>query len=184
MLFVKDKKGFSTTDKKIRIFDVNGKPFYFFDRTRGKATKFNLPPGKYETENIINELPAPVKYRIKPMPKAERYRKLPEKFKFIGADNPNKCSVFLNKGIIVFDKEFVKQQIKPSLVFIGLHELGHFFYESEHKCDHFAAFQMLKLGYNPSQCTMSTNLTLNNSKSKDRKNYMLAISKGAKSLFF
>ena len=31
---------------------------------------------------------------------------------------------------------------------------------------------------------MSTNLTLNNSKSKDRKNYMLAISKGAKSLFF
>lgn len=183
-MIIDEKKGFSTTDKKIRIFDVNGKPFYFFDRTKGEKTCFNMPKGEFTTDNNLTELKNPVTYKIKKLPTIERRRKLPEHFKFIGTKNPNKCSVFLNKGIIIFDKEFIKKQIKPSLVFIGLHELGHFFYENESKCDHFATYQMLKLGYNPSQCTIATNTTLNGKHSKDRKNYIYSISKKAKSKIY
>jgi len=35
------------------------------------------------------------------------------------------------------------------------HELGHCFYQTESKCDLFAAYHLIKKGYNPSQLAMS-----------------------------
>jgi hypothetical protein len=48
------------------------------------------------------------------------------------------------------------------------HELGHYFYSDEKKCDLFAAIQMMKRGFNPSQCGIAIDSALS-AKSFDRK---------------
>jgi len=74
--------------------------------------------------------------------------------------NPNKCSIDVNSGTIIFDKDFFKQLNIVQLYFILSHELGHYFYYSEHKADAFARAVMLLLGFNPSQIIAAAGSTL------------------------
>lgn len=48
--------------------------------------------------------------------------------------------------------------------FIVLHEIGHFFYETEWKCDLFALRNYLKLGFNPSNAFLALKNILSHSK--------------------
>jgi hypothetical protein len=64
---------------------------------------------------------------------------------------------------------------------IMMHELGHCFYETEYKCDLFAASYLIKRGYNPSQLALSTFYSLGNTDSSfDRKCTMIETMKKTK----
>jgi hypothetical protein len=56
------------------------------------------------------------------------------------------------------------EQINKSIA----HEIGHYYYYSENKCDNFAKNKMLKMGFNPSQIAKSIHEALSN-KSLKRK---------------
>ena len=58
--------------------------------------------------------------------------------------------IFTEVGRIELGKKFY--QYTPQIrLFILLHELGHFFYKTEHKTDLFALYYYLLMGYNKSQ---------------------------------
>lgn len=140
-----------------------GKPFYVVNKQTPFA--FNLPKGVYECNLEVKKLDKPVVYSTPSLPSRERTVKLPKNFKVLLIDNPNKCSVVMELGLILLDKS-LKESPEPFIVYILFHELGHFFYKSEDKCDRFAEYQMLKRGYNPSQCKYANNITL---RCEDRK---------------
>ena len=54
-------------------------------------------------------------------------------------------------------------------MFILLHEVGHFFYTEEYKCDTFAAFHFLDMGFNPSQAFESLAGVLHEGKRNDER---------------
>lgn len=137
----------------IKIYDNKNRPFYIKERSVLPSGRvyFNLPTGKYITENTLEKLHRPIHYKLPPLPIQEWQKKIP-KITIKVEPNPHKCSVFYDTGIIILDPSFAKQT-KPSLLHILFHEIGHFLYKTEWKCDIFSSAQMLKRGYNPSQCT-------------------------------
>lgn len=161
---VDTKTGFSTTDKELLIYDKSMIPFYFISGIKN-LFRFNLPLGTYYTENKITQLDKPCYYSSPKVP--EKYFfdiNYPENFKIIYRDNPNKCSVDLEKATIIFDTSYKKE---PRFVrdFIKFHELGHFDYtgkgdQSERDCDLFAGNCMLKIGYNPTQIAAAQKYSL------------------------
>lgn len=161
---VKQASGFATSDKKIRIFDINRKPFYFFD-TKNSKTEFNLPKGIYLTENDLKGLPEKIRFKT-PVLKHERNIAIPKKIKFIWGENPNKASVILNKGIILVDNGF-KKFPRFVQVYLFYHEIGHYYFKSETGADSFARVKMLERGFNPSQVGMASRISLS-PKSKHR----------------
>lgn len=162
--------GFFTVDDNIKIFDVNGNLFYIFKKNKdNEKTKFNLPAGVFYTENNLIKLPKKIKYKKIELPKPQVLKKMPEKFKIIYSANPNKCTVFIDKGLIVFDN-FFKTVFPFVRYFILLHELGHYFYKTEKFCDLFAAKNMLERGYNPSQIYFASKFTLSKN-AEHRKKY-------------
>lgn len=158
---IKQKGGFCSPSSIVKIYDKKGNVFYSHENKRGGKIHFNLPAGTYKSEERIK----PYKFRVyktrKPY-KPERTFPLPEKFTFKYVENPNKCTIYLDRGLIIWDKDFFNSLLKPEKVFILFHEIGHYFYSTEKKCDVFAAYYMLKMGYNPSQIFKSQNITLSN----------------------
>jgi hypothetical protein len=160
-------KGFRCEDREVKIYDQHGKPFYFFTLPEiQRHVKFNLPKGKYFTQNTLSEV-NPVKYDLPKLPARERYSKV-EVFPITISENPNKCSINFTKKIIIIDPELTKL---PAFIlyYILEHERGHFYYETEKYADLFAAYQMLKNGFNPSQIAQANNITL--TYSPDRKKF-------------
>ena len=174
-MFIRCEKitGFKCADRVIIIRDSKGLPFYTFKNVSGKTVWFNLPKGLYETDNTLTRT-LPRKYHLPNLPKRERNYKLPERIKYVYAPNKNKCSIFFNaKPItVVMDNSF-KSKPKPFRVFIRLHEIAHFFYSTEWKCDLFACKMMAKLGYNPSQFGSANTFCLSegNQRATISKNY-------------
>ncbi len=133
----------------ILIYDYRGKEFYN-TRDLKKVRKFNLPEGTYYVASgNFKKLRRPVKF-----PKSKYYRKerdLGNKdYKITFALNPNKATIYHNKALIVFDTSFRHKPLYE-IIFILYHEIGHQYYYSEHKTDHYARNKMLEKGYNPSQ---------------------------------
>ena len=117
------------------------------------------------TENNIQKLDRPVEFKLPPLPKKNHNPKTLPDLKVFFGENPNKCSVFIEKGIILFDNSF-KEYPPFVLQFILYHEIGHFYYrgeglKSENNCDVFASHYMLKRGFNPSQIKIAQGITLN-----------------------
>lgn len=162
--------GFASTDETIIIFDKKNKPFYFKSNNKN-IIKFNLPKGKYYTDNYLIQLPQPIKYEGVRLPKFERKITLPAKFKIIITPNPRRCSIYIPQGIVKIDTNLLKMPY-PFIYYVLLHELGHYFYKPgntekdklicEKKCDEFANFFMLKSGYNPSQAFYTSFFILRN----------------------
>ena len=150
----------------VLVSDENGLPFYYMESFKGEPT-FNLPEGVYWSENDLIEI-KPLIYITPPVPKPEKRIKneLPE-YNITVQDNPNKASVNITTGDIFLDPKFASKQ-KPLLTYILFHELSHNLYYSEIKCDIYAASEMLKRGFNPSQCFYSSYFCLS-SKNTDRK---------------
>lgn len=132
----------------------DGLPFYVFDHA---GSTFTLPPGRYEVSG--GHLVGPMRTRKGHKTKARLRFPLPKKVQLVFAPNPNKCSISLPDGIIICDPSLRRF---PSfvLVFILFHEIGHYFYKSEEECDRFAAEEMHRRGYNPSQIDAATRFTL------------------------
>lgn len=164
--------GFKTTGD-VRIYDLEGKPFYFFN-SKGPV-HFNLPKGVYKIETSLTPCEFR-KYRLPNLPKYERTLPLPKKFTIRYGENPNTCSVFLREGYILADNSLKDLPI-PARTFIYFHELGHYFYVSEPKCDLFSARVMLERGFNPSQVAEAPRITLKSS--PDRVNYCLQYAKNS-----
>lgn len=150
-MIIERKTGFSGI-APITIYDKKGREFYSKKRSTNPDGRvyFNLPAGVYITNNALRKLRRPITYVCPPLPKIEYKRPLP-KLQVIVEPNPRKCTVFFETGIIKLDPEYANKPL-PNLLHILFHELGHFQYVTEWKCDVFSCFLMLKFGMNPSQC--------------------------------
>jgi hypothetical protein len=153
---IQHKTGFRSS-MPFLINDTNGILFYSSDFTdkikKGQTLNFNLPAGDYIYDGNFIKLDSPVKTANVILPPKERnfaYKRYEIQF----GNNPNKCTIFYNKGLILFDNQFLNKPlyIKYTIYF---HELGHHWYVTEDKADLFAAKKILELGFNPSQIQLA-----------------------------
>jgi hypothetical protein len=151
-LILETKTGFSSI-LPFKIYDNKGILFYSSDFvskiSKGERHSFNLPLGLYTVDGFLIKLPQPVKYKEIILPKPERQKEI-KKYKIVFGENPNKCTIFYDRGIILFDKVFLSRPLYERYN-IYFHELGHNFYKTEKFADLFAAKKMLEKGFNPSQ---------------------------------
>lgn len=131
----------------------DGSPFYVFDR----PGTFTLPAGSYKVEGgaMLGPMPARAGAKDLPRPKFPLPRKVVLKY----TDNPNKAQIDLRRGVVYLDNAF---RGAPDFVrtFVLLHEIGHYYYADEASCDAFAAQEMYKRGYNPSQILAASRMSL------------------------
>jgi hypothetical protein len=156
-LRVNKKTGFYCQDENILIFDDKGQIFYERKSDR-KNNAFNLPKGNYRTANTLKKLSKPVSYSFPTLPQPERNGILPKKVILRKGDNPNKCSIVRDdrrRIAVIFADHAIFNLPRREKEVIMYHELGHCFYQTESKCDLFAAYHLIKKGYNPSQLAMS-----------------------------
>lgn len=127
------------------IFDKRG----LFYKKKG-AAYFNLPPGQYFT-NQFPTIAAPIKYKLPSLPMREKL--------FNTSDNA-KVHFYTGKGplgmvSVAHDEIYLNTELlnktTPQIMCVLFHELGHYLYKTEYKCDLYAINKMLKIGYNPSQ---------------------------------
>lgn len=145
----------------LRIF-CNGALFYMLP-FGSRARKFNLPAGLYSSNLPLTKC-NPIKYDLPTLPKPNKISPQ-RKFKHFFETNPNKCTVDISTGKIVWDKDFYNSLSRSEIAFIKMHEKGHYYYrgegqQSEINCDIFAARQMLIRGFNPSQIAIAHNNSL------------------------
>lgn len=156
-----------TTSKKVGFRPVQGgrvkiylegekTPFYDYE----PSGSFNLPKGVFFTDSKLVET-NPNKYEFQ-LPKRERNLKIPNDVKITFGNIPEKCVIYKGQNRIEFDSKLFNSLSKSERLFILFHEIGHYRYKTEHYCDLYAAAQMLKLGYNPSQIARLPFSTLNN----------------------
>lgn len=129
---------------------------YYFRHLDGRTPriKLNIPDvGVYESNHpfeVIKKVPIeiPKKDIVLPPAERDRWHTYPE---YVTNNNltgtPARC--YSEVGIIEFSPEYYNFP-KPIREFIRLHEIGHFFYETEEKCDLYALVNYLRLGYNRS----------------------------------
>lgn len=161
-LTLNSKSGFLSNDKEIKIFDENGKEFYFFS-PKTFPFHFNLPKGKYFTENKLFSV-KPKSYDIR-LPKPEKKGFDTKGFKIKFVDGLGLGWTDIKSKIIGLHKIFLSEKVyKPCLFFVYAHELGHNYFFDETKCDLFAKNLMLQWGFNKSQIIKAKNLTLKNKK--------------------
>lgn len=170
---ITEKSGFHTTDKFLRIYDGQGRLFYFFDMKPGRHDlHFNLPPGVYTTNNNVRR-GSVRKYKLPSLPKKERSYTPPRELKISYANNPNKATIDVTRGTVVLDYS-IQNLSRPQKVYILYHEKGHHFYATEHYCDLYAMRQMLRDGFNPSQIARSIAGALGNTHlSNERKDFIV-----------
>lgn len=156
------KTGFAITDiyKPVVIRDHRGILFYTTEPLLPKVKQFNLPPGTYFVDSgYFTPLPNPVKYDKIVLPPSQRLLPKPTNFRVEFAPNPNKCTIYWNKNLIVFDKRF-KEKPLYEIFFILFHEEGHHKYKTEKYADIYAINRMLEYGFNPLQSGSAPLFTL------------------------
>lgn len=170
-LILEQKTGFQSS---LPFTIVDSKGVLFYDDTfvnkisQGEVLKFNLPAGVYKYNGSFIKLDEPVKTKNIVLPPKERHiNNSPKKYRIEFGDNPNKCTIFYDLGLILFDNQFLNAPlyIKYGIYF---HELGHHWYKTEWKADLYATKKMLEYGFNPSQIGRVGLMTLSNN-SFDRK---------------
>lgn len=156
-LILEKKTGFTTT-LPFEIFDSNGVLFYssdFVDKIKnGERLDFNMPVGDYKYNGSFQKLDNPVPVKQISLPVKERNIPM-RRYKIEFGDNPNKCTIFYAKALILFDRSFRK---KPMYIKYAIyyHELGHHWYRTESKADLYATKKLLDLGFNPSQIGLAS----------------------------
>ena len=147
------KTGFVVNDpfKPIVIRDFRGILFYSTEPFLPRVKEFNLPSGVYFVDSgYFSPKNFPVKYKYIKLPVAERLLPKPSGFDVRFGNNPNKCTIFWDKGYILFDESFREKPLNQ-LYFILFHEFGHSIFKTEKYADLYAANCMLGKGFNPSQ---------------------------------
>ena len=168
ILELNNKTGFKSRDRIINIFSLDNSPFYI-KKNEESEIHFNLPSGKYKTNNNIIESKLK-NYTLKALPRPNRNIPLPKlsDIKIIYTNNENKCSIDVDNHEIFMDYSLAILPT-PIVDFVKAHELGHYFYfgkgeQSEKDCDNFAYNALIGIGYNPSQVTYAANEILSNKK--------------------
>jgi hypothetical protein len=163
------KTGFlNPSGHTVIILDKRGKIFYSTLWLKKPVKRFNLPEGTYILqEGEILKRNRPVKYKLKKLPKPERFINI-KTFKILFGDNINKCTINYKNKTITFDRSFLNAPLYV-VFFIYWHEMGHLLYATEHKADSYAVNRMLINGYNPSQIGLAPFESLS-SKQFERKN--------------
>jgi len=174
-LILEEKTGFMTS-LPFEIFDNKGIRFYdstFTDHiANGETLRFNLPLGIYRYNGSFIKLSSPIPINSVSLPPRERNIANGKIYKIIFGDNPHKCTIFYEPGIILFDSQFLNAPlyIKYGIYF---HELGHHFYKTEKYADLYAAKKMLEYGFNPSQVGRVSLEALSKPESMERKVTMI-----------
>lgn len=154
----------------VKIY-CNGK--LYAEKPATKNFKFNLP---YENTYIFDGPRLEIK-NITPLQKVIKTIELPtpDRNKEFGVkeilynnESTSPARIFTNEQIICVNKKFFDYPIEVRM-FILLHEVGHFFYTEEWKCDTFAAFHFLDMGFNPSQAFESLAGVLHQGKRNDER---------------
>lgn len=137
----------------------NGVLYYQNRFEAGRVFKINLPfAASYQFTGdgweFLKTTPIQKTVRNIVLPPPER-----DKIQFIKdvrIDNLSKspARIYTDKHTIVLNPKFYNYSVEVRL-FILLHELGHFYYKTEWKCDTYAAYHFLKFGCNPSEAFMS-----------------------------
>jgi hypothetical protein len=150
-------KGFRPlTRGPVTVYDLAGRVFYSFP-VKGS---FNLPPGHYLLpDNLLLRTVAPVAYNLPKLPRKERDIS-PKEINVEFGNVPERAVVNVHTGHVVIDTAFFASLPEYTRKFIALHEVGHTLYNSEWKCDVYAARKMLRMGYNPSQVAKAVINTL------------------------
>lgn len=147
-----------TSEKNILVKMLNGRVVYKHPNEKGRAVVFNLPEGMtVTTSNNLTRVKR-TKYVLptweqffKQFPRQHKYD-TSKGFQIVKAVNPNKASIYLNEHKCVVDREKALQMTYASLCFVLFHERGHYYYRDEDLADLFAAFAMLKMGFNMYDC--------------------------------
>ncbi len=152
ILKLTEKTGFINKDFSTPIVIRDQRGLRFYDTNGLNAPEFfNLPPGKFNIDSgSFQPLAKPVKYNLVPLPWPQRNRPKPFNYKVVFGNNPNKCSILWDRGIIFYDNSFKKKPL-PICDFVLFHEYSHACYETEKYADLMAGNYMLRMGYNPSQ---------------------------------
>lgn len=167
---LKEITGFCSNSPVVLI-TRGGKTFYYIENEELKRITFNLPAGVYEVIGCeIVRLKRPIRYETPKLPIPEKKIKIPETFDVQIGTNPNKASTNVHEGWMKVDPSIIERDICQGLFVMG-HELGHCYYFTEWKCDVFSASEMLKRGYNPSQCYYANSLCLSD-KQEQRKDIL------------
>ena len=173
--FTIDKKtGFVITALPVIIYDDKGKIFYDTNNVNKKVRAFNMPIGDYVLNTgKIKSLDRPVSYVLFDLPIRQRIgRPKIDNFTIEVGDNPNKCSILWGEKKIIFDKNFIKNLTRSEINYIIYHERGHELYSKEEYADFYAANEMLKSGFNPSQIGLAILDTLS-PKQIERKTFII-----------
>lgn len=104
----------------------------------------NIFPLPSPPEGVAIEV-ADWKYKPK-FPKVERKLNIPES-EILLTDVPSRARIYHKSGLILFDRELWDSLKVYERIFILLHERGHNYYHSEHKCDIFASQIMRRMGF-------------------------------------
>lgn len=155
-VIVHEKSSFSGTDPIVK--DCNGL-FY----TKSGNVDFNLPPGEYQIINAEYR-GEPIKYKCPILPLPEKLNIFPklEALKLEITDYAygeviNKAAVCVPNNELFLNEEFFLIP-SPHRLCLLAHEMGHYFYKTEYKCDLFAIRHLIKYGLNPSQFVSFINL--------------------------
>lgn len=138
----------------VEVYDADGSPFYFMAMGSGR---FTLPAGDYSVSSpapvhVLGTMPVrpfdpgapihplkPIRVRVKP--------------------NGAKASIQMATGEVTVDP-WVMEQARFVRDFIILHEVGHYYHDSETGADSYAAGRMFQEGYNPSQVDAAARFAL------------------------
>ena len=138
------------------IVDPNGITFYNSEFTnkisKGEPLEFNLMAGVWQYDGNFIKLSNPVAVKNVALPLKERNINL-KRYDIEFGSNPNKCTIFYENGVILFDNSFLSKPLYVKYL-IYFHELGHHWYITESKADLYSAKKLLELGFNPSQIQM------------------------------
>lgn len=159
VLRLKEKTGFRTLTNEVTILK-NGRLFYHFQKQR-PGWSFNLPAGEYTTDSAIHVISKPVRFKYPRLPKPEKKAELPRasKLKIKIGINRNKASIWTQLNSILIDRSIADNPYYV-LVYVFLHEIGHYYYKTEWKADLFSCVTMLQKGFNPSQVFRASRETL------------------------
>lgn len=135
----------------------NGRPFYAFSSR--EAFTFTLPAGSYTLSggSLVGRMPRRRGHRT---PSQMRFP-MPRKVRLVFAVPPPPtvgACISLPDGVIVCDPA-LRDLPSFCLTFVLFHEIGHYFYEDEESCDKFAAEEMHRRGFNPSQIAQASAMT-------------------------
>lgn len=141
-----------------------------------------MPPGQYDIHGKFKVIPF-IEYELPELPTREKLYTVPKlkdiKIIFVDGLSHNGKSI---KGRIAIAENLIHLNSSllnsPSaqLYAVLFHELGHYRYYTEYKCDIYSIRRMLEYGFNPSQMKSFLSVLKN---SNDRKNIIMQTAKKA-----